>query len=61
MILDLAYISKDFYTSNQVRSRLIYLLLGLDIIDLYTKSLYYLVNTLISIVDKADICIGEKF
>ncbi len=48
MILDLVYTSKNLYTSNQVRSRSIDLLLGLNIIDLYTKSFYYLINTLIS-------------
>ena len=47
MIPNLAYTSKCFYTSNQVKSRPIYLL-GLKIISLYIRDLYYLVNTLIS-------------
>ncbi len=45
MILDLAYNSKDTYTSNQIRSRPTYLS-GLDTISLHTRNLYYLANTL---------------
>ena len=36
MILDLAYISKNLYTFNQVRSKPTYLL-GLGATDLYTR------------------------
>ena len=49
--------SRDFYTSNQVRSRPMYLLLSLSAIDLYIKSLCHLDNTL---TDKADIRTKEK-
>ena len=38
MILDLASTSKGLYISNQVRSRPIYLPLGLGVTDLYTKT-----------------------
>ena len=36
MILDLAFTSRDFYVSNQVRSRFTYLL-GLEATGLFTK------------------------
>ena len=45
MILDLAYTSKNLYTSNLVKSKLIYLS-SLDITSLYTRDFYYLVNVL---------------
>ena len=48
MIPDLIYVSKGFYISNQIRSRPIYLSLGLSTIGLYIRNLYYLVNTLTS-------------
>ena len=54
MILDLVYPNRNFYASNQVRSKLIYLLLDLNAICLYTQSVYYLFNALI---DKTDIYI----
>ena len=47
MIPDLAYTNKHFYTSNQFRSRSIYLL-GLRTTGLYIRDLYHLVNALIS-------------
>ena len=47
MISDLTYTSKNLYTSNQIKSKPIYLLLGLGAISLYTKSFYYLINILI--------------
>ncbi len=56
MILDLAYISKDLYKSNLVRSRPIYSL-GLGVTNLYIRDFCYLVNVLI---DKADILISKK-
>ena len=61
MILNLVYISKNLYTSNQVRFKSIYLLLDLNVVDLYTKSFYYLINILNFIDNKADVCIKEKF
>ena len=45
MISDLTYISKSHYTSNQVRSRSIYLS-DLNTTGLYIKGFYYLVDTL---------------
>ncbi len=68
MISDLAYTSKDLYTFNHVKSKLIYLL-ALGITSLYTRSLYYLVNILTSTgfiywdcdTDKANIYTKEKF
>ena len=48
MILDLVYIDRGLYTSNQIWFKAIYLL-DLRATDLYTKSLYYLVNVLIFI------------
>lgn len=42
---DLIYISKNLYTSNQVRFRPIYLL-SLNITGLYTKSFCHLINAL---------------
>ncbi len=47
MILDLAFISKGFYTPNQVRFTPTYLL-GLEAISLHIRDLYYLVNVLTS-------------
>lgn len=47
MILDLAYINKDFYIFNQVKFGLIYFLSDLNIISLYVKKFCYLVNILI--------------
>ena len=38
MILDLVESSRDFYISNQVGSKFIYLLLDLNIIGLYIKN-----------------------
>ena len=58
MILDLVCISKDFYTSNQIRFRFMYLLSNLCATNLYTKDFYYLVNILI---DKVNVCSKEKF
>ncbi len=46
MILDLAYISKSLYIFNQIRFRLIYLLLSLIATDLYMEDFPYLANTL---------------
>ena len=46
MIPNLIYTNKDFYISNQVRFKLTYLLSGLNIIDLYIKGLYHLMNIL---------------
>ena len=57
MISNLVYTSKDFCTSNQIRFRSIYLLLGLSAIGLHTRNLCYLVNTL---TNKIDIYIREK-
>ena len=48
MILDLTYISKDFYISNKVRFRLIYLLSSLNMTDLHIRSFCHLVNVFIS-------------
>ena len=46
MISDLAYISKNFYISNQVKSRLMYSSSGLNATDLHlhTRNFCYLVN-----------------
>ena len=57
MILDLVYISRDLYISNQVKSKPIYLLLGLIIISLYTRNFCYLINILIN---KTDIYTKKK-
>ena len=46
MILDLVYMSKDFYIFNQVKSIFMYLLLGLSIINLYIRDFCHLVNAL---------------
>ena len=46
MILALVYTSRSFYLSNQVKSRPIYLLLGLNTTSLYTRNLCHLVNAL---------------
>lgn len=56
MIPNLVYISKNLYTSNQVRLRLIYLL-GLEATGLHTSKLCHLDNIL---TDEADIPIREK-
>ena len=45
MILDLVYSSRDFYLSNQVRSKPLYLF-GLKAIGQHTRGLCYLVNVL---------------
>ena len=58
MILDLVYTSRDFYVSNQVIFRPMYLLLGLTATNLYIKNFCYLVNTL---TNKANIHIKKKF
>ena len=66
MISDLVYISRDFYISNQVRSKPMYLS-NLNITGLYIRNLHYLVNALSSIesiyqdydIAKADICIKK--
>ncbi len=58
MISDLAFPSRNLYASNQVRSKLTYLSLGLSATDLHTESFCHLVNTL---TDKADIYTKEKF
>lgn len=55
MILDLVYTSKDFYISNQVKWKLIYLLFSLIILSLYAQDLYYLIYALTFLDDKADI------
>ncbi len=47
MILDLAYISKDLYAFNQIKSKPMYLS-SLVATSLYIKGFYYLVNILIS-------------
>ncbi len=61
MILDLAYISQDCYTFNQVRFKLIYLLSSLDTAGLHMWSFYYLVNIFIFIWDdKANIYTKKK-
>ena len=57
MIPDLAYTNRNFCTSNQISSKLIYLL-DLDVICLYIRSFYHLVNAL---TDKAVVYIREKF
>ncbi len=57
MIPDLAYTSRDFYTSNQVKFKFTYLSSGLSITDLYIKSFCYLVNIL---NNKTDVHIREK-
>ena len=46
MISDLVYTSSGLYLSNQVKSRLIGLLLGLSTTSLYTRNFYYPVNVL---------------
>ena len=58
MILDLAYIRKDLYISNQVKSKPMYLPSGLSTTSLYIRDLYYLINTL---TNKADVCTKKKF
>ena len=58
MILDRVYINKNLYVFNQVRSKPIYLLLGLDAISLHINGFYYLVNIL---TDQTDIYIRKKF
>ncbi len=58
MILDLTYISRNFYVSNQVKCRPMYLLSDLNATGLYIRDFYHLVNTL---THKADIRIKEKF
>lgn len=68
MILDLVYISRSFYTFNQVRSKPIEYIVRLRCYCLYIKNFYHLVNILTStksiiwliILKKADICIREK-
>ena len=55
MISNLAYISKFFYIFNQIKSKSMYLLLGLDIIKQYIKNLCYFINTLIFIDNKTNI------
>lgn len=60
MILNLVYISRDLYISNQVKSWPTYLLLGLVVTDLHIKSFGHLYNTLTSIINKVDIDISEK-
>ncbi len=57
MILILAYTSKSFYTSNQVRFRPMYLLLGLSATNLYTKSFCHLIN---AITNKTNIFIRKN-
>ncbi len=54
MISDLASTNKNFYASNQVMLRLIYLFLGLSAISQYTRGFYHLFNVLI---DKVVVCI----
>ncbi len=46
MIPDLAYININLNTFNQVKSRLTYLLSGLNVISLNNRGFCYLVNTL---------------
>ncbi len=46
MISDLTYTSRDFYTSNHVRSMSTYSLSGLGTTGLHTKGFCHLVNTL---------------
>lgn len=60
MIQNLIYTSRDFYISNLVRIRLIYLLSGLSAISLHIKGLYYLIHNLSSIIDKVDIYVRKK-
>lgn len=48
MILDLIYTNKNLNIFNQVRSKLIYLLLGLSIPYLHIKCFCYLIYTLTS-------------
>ena len=48
MILNLAYANKDLYTSNQIKSRPINLLLCLNITSLDVKTFCHLVNALTS-------------
>ena len=57
MILNLASTKKDFYISNQVKSRPTCSLSDLSSIGLYTKSFCHLINIL---THKADIYIKEK-
>ena len=57
MILDLAYFSKNFYISNQVKFKYTYLLLGLIATSLYIRGFYYLVNIL---MDEINVCTREK-
>ncbi len=60
MILDLVYTNKDLYTFNQSRSKPIYLLSGLSAASLYAKGLCHLVNTLIFIDNKVNICTAKE-
>lgn len=46
IILNLAYISNNFYASNQVKSRPTYSPLSMNVTGLYIRSFYYLVNVL---------------
>ena len=48
MVPNLAYTNKNFYISNQVRFRFMYLF-DLKTISLYIRGFYYLVNVLTSI------------
>ncbi len=61
MILDLAYTNEVSMHPIKVRSRPMYLLFSLGSTGLPTRGLRHLVNTLTFIVDKANICIREKF
>ena len=61
MISNLAYTSKNLYVSNELKFKPICLLSSLNTISLYTKSFYYLVNTLTYTINTADIYIREKF
>ena len=46
IIPDLAYINRDFYAYNPVKSRLTYSFSRLDIKSLHIKELCYLINNL---------------
>lgn len=46
MISNLIYNKKNLYAFNQVRFKLIYLLLSLDATSLYIICIYYFVNSL---------------
>ncbi len=60
MISDLAYTSQVSMHLLNVRSRLMYSLLGLGSTGLPTRGLHHLVNALTFIVDKADVRTKEK-